>query len=55
MLTGAGAYDRAGLAAAVQSLGGDLHVGVDADRLSITGNVLATGNFRACSTCSHWS
>jgi predicted Zn-dependent peptidase len=42
MLTGAGDYDRAGLAAAVQSLGGDLHVGVDADRLSITGNVLAT-------------
>lgn len=43
LLTGAGPYDRAGLAAAVQALGGDLGVGVDADRLMISGNVLATG------------
>ncbi|MDQ2748502.1 MAG: insulinase family protein [Actinomycetota bacterium] len=42
MLTGAGDYDRAGLAAAVQALGGDLSVGVDADRLMVAGNVLAT-------------
>ena len=34
--------DRAELAAAVQGLGGDLSVGVDADRLVIGGNVLAT-------------
>jgi predicted Zn-dependent peptidase len=43
LLTGAGGYDRAGLAAAVQALGGELHVGVDADRIALTGNVLATG------------
>jgi predicted Zn-dependent peptidase len=43
LLTGAGALDRAGLAAAVQSLGADLNVGVDADRLVISGNVLAPG------------
>ncbi len=43
MLTGAGQYDRAGLAAAVQSFGGDLSVNVDADRLVVSGNVLATG------------
>ncbi|MGH8860191.1 MAG: M16 family metallopeptidase [Jatrophihabitantaceae bacterium] len=43
LLTGAGPHDRAGLAAAVQALGGELHVGVDADRLAVTGNVLATG------------
>ncbi|MCW2645199.1 MAG: zinc protease [Pseudonocardiales bacterium] len=42
MLTGAAGYDRAGLAAAVQALGGDLSVGVDADRLMVAGNVLAT-------------
>jgi predicted Zn-dependent peptidase len=42
VLTGAGGYDRAGLAAAVQALGGDLGVGVDADRLIFSGNVLAT-------------
>jgi predicted Zn-dependent peptidase len=42
MLTGAGPYDRAGLAAAVQSLGGDFSVGVDADRLLVGGNALAT-------------
>lgn len=42
VLTGVTGYDRAGLAAAVQSLGGDLNVGVDADRLIFSGNVLAT-------------
>jgi zinc protease len=42
LLTGAGRYDRAGLAAAIQGLGADLSVGVDADRLMIGGNVLAT-------------
>jgi predicted Zn-dependent peptidase len=42
LLTGAGGYGRAELAAAVQELGGDLSVGVDADRLLIGGNVLAT-------------
>ncbi|MFN2517997.1 MAG: M16 family metallopeptidase [Jatrophihabitantaceae bacterium] len=41
MLTGAGGFDRAGLAAAVQALGGDVSVGVDADRLLVAGNVLA--------------
>ncbi len=43
LLTGAGDYDRAGLAAAVQSFGGDLSVNVDADRMVISANVLATG------------
>ncbi len=43
LLTGAGPHDRAGLAAAIQTLGADLNVSVDADRLAITGNVLATG------------
>jgi predicted Zn-dependent peptidase len=42
LLTGAGTYDRAGLAAAVQALGGDFSVSVDADRLLVGGNVLAT-------------
>jgi predicted Zn-dependent peptidase len=42
MLTGAAGYDRTGLAAAVQALGGELHVAVDADRLLITGSVLAS-------------
>jgi predicted Zn-dependent peptidase len=42
MLTGAGRLDRAGLAAAIQGLGGDLSVGADADRILIGGNVLAT-------------
>jgi zinc protease len=42
MLTGAAGHDRSGLAAAVQTLGGDLSVGVDADRLMVAGNVLAT-------------
>jgi zinc protease len=43
LLTGAGQYDRGGLAAAIQGLGADLNIGVDADRLAITGNVLSTG------------
>jgi zinc protease len=43
LLTGAGSYDRSGLAAAIQTLGADLNVGVDADRLLVSGNVLATG------------
>lgn len=42
MLTGAGRLDRAGLAAAIQGLGGDLHVSADADRVLVGGNVLAT-------------
>jgi zinc protease len=42
LLTGAGEYDRVGLAAAVQALGGDLGANVDADRLVLSGNVLAT-------------
>jgi len=42
MLTGAAGFDRAGFAAAVQMLGGDISVGVDADRLMVAGNVLAT-------------
>ena len=43
LLTGAGEHGRAGLAAAVQALGADLSVGVDADRLLVNGNVLAPG------------
>jgi zinc protease len=43
MLTGAGGYDRAGLAAAVQALGADLSAGVDADRLVLSANVLTSG------------
>jgi predicted Zn-dependent peptidase len=42
MLTGAAGLDRVGLAAAVQGLGGDVSVSVDADRLIVGGNVLAT-------------
>ncbi|MDT4910896.1 MAG: zinc protease [Pseudonocardiales bacterium] len=42
MLTGAAGLDRVGLAAAVQALGGDVSVNVDADRLIVGGNVLAT-------------
>jgi predicted Zn-dependent peptidase len=42
LLTGAAGYDRAGLAAAIQGLGGDLHASADADRLMLVGNVLAT-------------
>jgi predicted Zn-dependent peptidase len=41
-LTGAGGLDRSALAAAIQALGGDLSASVDADRLIISGNVLAT-------------
>lgn len=43
LLTGAGPHDRSGLAAAIQELGADLNVSVDADRLAVTGNVLSTG------------
>ncbi|HJQ42453.1 MAG TPA: pitrilysin family protein [Jatrophihabitantaceae bacterium] len=46
MLTGAGEFDRAGLAGAVQALGGNFSVGVDSDRLIVSGNALAT-NLRA--------
>ncbi|MDT4997864.1 MAG: zinc protease [Pseudonocardiales bacterium] len=42
ILTGTAEHDRTGLAAAVQALGGELSVGVDADRLLVSGNVLAT-------------
>ncbi len=42
VLTGTSEYDRAGLAAAIQALGSDLSVSVDADRLVFAGNVLAT-------------
>jgi zinc protease len=42
LLTGSGGLDRAAFAAAVQGLGADLGVGVDADRLIVSGNVLAT-------------
>jgi predicted Zn-dependent peptidase len=45
MLTGAAGLDRSGLAAAIQGLGGDVSVSVDADRLVVGGNVLA-GNLR---------
>jgi predicted Zn-dependent peptidase len=41
VLTGAAGLDRSALAAAVQELGGRLSAGVDADRLVISGNVLA--------------
>lgn len=42
LLTGAAGYDRAGLAARVQQLGGGLSASVDPDRLLLSGNVLAT-------------
>jgi predicted Zn-dependent peptidase len=42
MLTATVDHDRAGLAGAVQALGGDVRVGVDADRLALVGNVLAS-------------
>jgi predicted Zn-dependent peptidase len=42
ILTGAAGLDRATLAARVQALGGDLAATVDADRLLISGNLLAT-------------
>jgi predicted Zn-dependent peptidase len=41
LLTGAAGRDRSALAAAIQGLGGDLHASVDADRLVVSGNVLA--------------
>ncbi|MDT4915744.1 MAG: zinc protease, partial [Pseudonocardiales bacterium] len=41
VLTGAAGLDRSDLAAAIQELGGRLSSGVDADRLVISGNVLA--------------
>lgn len=41
LLTGTADQDRTGLAAAVQALGADLGVGVDADRLLVSGSVLA--------------
>ncbi len=43
MLTGTERHDQVGLAAALQSLGADLRVSVDADRLTLDGNVLRTG------------
>ena len=43
LLTGAGDRDRAGLAADLQGIGADLSASVDADRLVLGGNVLATG------------
>lgn len=49
ILTGAADLDRAGLAAAIQALGADVSVSVDADRLVVGGNVLAT-NLRALLT-----
>ncbi len=42
ILTGTERHDRAGLAAAIQALGADLGVGVNADRLQVSGSVLAT-------------
>lgn len=42
LLTGAGDLDRAGLAAEIQGLGADVSVSVDADRLVVGGNALAT-------------
>jgi zinc protease len=42
LLTGTPSYDRSGLAGAVQGLGAVLGVSVDADRLMISGSVLAT-------------
>jgi zinc protease len=41
ILTGTPQHDRAALAGAVQALGGDLNVGVDADRLVLSANVLS--------------
>src|SRR4029077_16440944 len=42
VLSGTDRYDRGDLAAAVQALGGDLTAGVDADRLLLGGNAIAT-------------
>jgi predicted Zn-dependent peptidase len=41
LLTGVEGLDRAELAASIQALGADLSVGADADRLLVSGNVLA--------------
>jgi predicted Zn-dependent peptidase len=41
LLAGTDVLERAGIAAAVQSLGADLHVSVDAERLLVSGNTLA--------------
>ena len=46
LLTGTARHDRSGLAAAIQGLGAGLSANVDADRLVVGGNVLAT-NLRA--------
>jgi zinc protease len=43
MLSGTGRHTQVELAAALQSLGGDLHVSVDADRLLVGGTVLRSG------------
>jgi zinc protease len=43
MLTGTARHTQVELAAALQSLGGDLHVSVDADRLLVGGTVLRGG------------
>jgi predicted Zn-dependent peptidase len=43
LLAGTERHDQVGLAAALQALGADLHVSVDADRLSVGGTVLRTG------------
>ncbi len=43
LLTGTERYGQVELAAALQSLGADLHVSADADRLMIGGTVLRTG------------
>lgn len=42
LLTGAGSYDRAGLAAAIQALGADVSVSVDADRLLVSATGIAS-------------
>ena len=43
MLTGAQGLDRSALAGAIQGLGADVSVSVDADRLVVGGNVLVSG------------
>lgn len=43
LLSGTSRYSNTELAEAFQTLGGDLHVDVDADRLVFAGNALATG------------
>jgi zinc protease len=42
MLTGAAGLDRSALASTIQALGGDVSASVDADRLIVSANVLAT-------------